>query len=341
MRLGLVGYGNGGRHFHAPYIVAAEGVELAGIVVRDPGRRAQAAVDYPGVPAFDSIEDLIAAGVDAVTITTPPATRRELVLTAVAAGVHVIADKPFASTAADARELAGAARAKGVALNAYQNRRWDPDIRTLAKVVASGELGGLRRVESRFDLDEPGGLLLGPHGGLLRDLGAHQVDQLLWLLGPVRSVFAKLDWVELPGGRVDIGYAIALEHASGVRSIVSATKLSRSVEKELRAYGADGSYISHATDAQTAAIFAGRRPLVEGAAWGYEPESAWGEISVATGRRRIPSERGGYQDYYAQFAAALRGEAPFPVPAEEAIRTIEVLDAARASDLEGRVIAIA
>ncbi len=340
MRLGLVGYGNGGRHFHAPYIVAAEGVELAAVVVRDAGRRAQAAADYPGVPAFDSIEALLATGVDAVTITTPPATRRELVLRAIASGVHVVADKPFASTAADARELADAARVAGVALNVYQNRRWDPDIRTLAKVIEGGELGEIRRAESRFDLDEPGGLLIGPHGGLLRDLGAHQVDQLLWLLGPVRTVFAHLDWVALPGGRVDVGYAIALEHASGVRSIVSATKLSRNIEKELRAYGSDGSYISHATDAQTQAIFAGRRPLTEGAAWGYEPESAWGEISVAAGRRRIPSERGAYQDYYAQFAAAVRGKAPFPVPAEEAIRTIEVLDAARSSDFEDRLVAL-
>ena len=340
MRLGLVGYGNGGRHFHAPYIVAADGVELAGVVVRDPGRRAQLAADYPGVSAFGSLADLLATGVDAVTITTPPATRRELVLESIAAGVAVIADKPFAPTAEDARELIAAAKAAGVALNVYQNRRWDADIRTLAKVVEGGELGDLWRVESRFDLDEPGGLLPGPFGGLLRDLGAHQVDQLLWLLGPARTVHGQLDWVDLPGGRVDVGYALALEHVSGVRSLVTATKLNRNVEKELRAYGAGGSYIGHATDAQTAAILAGRRPAAEGDAWGFEPESAWGELSTSAGRRRVPSERGAYQDYYAQFAAALRGDAAFPVPAEEALGTIEVLDAARLSALEGRVVTI-
>jgi predicted dehydrogenase len=340
VRLGLVGYGNGGRHFHAPYIVAADGVELAGVVVRDPERRARLTADYPGVLAFDTLADLLAAGVDAVTITTPPETRRELVLQAIAAGVAVIADKPFAPTAADARELVAAAAAAGVPLNVYQNRRWDADIRTLAKVVEGGELGDVWRVESRFDLDEPGGLLAGPHGGLLRDLGAHQVDQLLWLLGPVRAVHAQLDWLDLPGGRVDVGYAIALEHSTGVRSHASATKLNRNIEKELRAYGSRGSYVGHASDVQTAAIFAGRRPLAEGAAWGREPEASWGELSTSAGRRRVPSERGAYQDYYAQFAAALRGDAAFPVPAEEAVRTIEVLDAARASALEGRVVAI-
>ena len=338
MRLGLVGYGNGGRHFHAPYIVAASGVELAGIVVRDPGRVLQAHADYPPVPVHGSLTDLLAAGVDAVTITTPPATRRELVLEAINAGVHVIADKPFASDAAGARELVAAAKAQGVALNCYQNRRWDADIRTVAAVVRGGELGELWSVESRFDLDEPGGLLAGPHGGLLRDLGAHQIDQLLWLLGPVRSVFALADWVDLPDGRVDAGYSVEMVHESGVRSRAVATKCNRNVEKELRAYGDAGSYIGTSTDGQTAAIFAGKRPLTEGGAWGYEPESAWGVLTTATGRRSIPSERGAYQDFYAQFAAAVRGEAAYPVPGEEAIRTIEVLDAARTSAMEGRVV---
>ena len=340
MRIGLVGYGNGGQHFHAPYIAAAEDVELAGVVVRSPGRRAELAADFPDVPAFSSLGDLLVAGVDAVTITTPPATRRELVLEAIAGGVHVIADKPFAPTADAARELVAAARAAGVELNVYQNRRWDADIRTLAAVVADGSLGELWRVESRFDLDEPGGLDPGPHGGLVRDLGAHLVDQLVWLLGPVRTVHAQLDWVEEPAGRTDVGFTIALEHASGVRSRAAASKMNRNVERELRAYGSGGSYIGHATDAQTRAIFAGRRPAADGAAWGYEPESAWGVLRTASGERRVPSARGAYQDYYTQFAAALRGDAPFPVPAEQAVRTIEVLDAARASDRDGRIVAL-
>lgn len=47
MRIGLVGYGKGGRTFHAPYIEAAEGVVLAGVVTRNPTRRAELAEDFP------------------------------------------------------------------------------------------------------------------------------------------------------------------------------------------------------------------------------------------------------------------------------------------------------
>jgi len=339
VRLGLVGYGNGGRHFHAPYIVAAPGVELAGAVIRAADRRVLFEHDYPGVAVFGSLTEMLASGsVEAVTITTPPASRRELVLEAVAAGVHVVADKPFAPTVAGGRELIAAASAAGVGLSVFQNRRYDADIRTVAAVIRGGQLGDLWRVENRFDLDDPGTLDPGPHGGLLRDLGAHVVDQLLWLLGPVSTVYAQVDWVDQPDGRTDAGFAIDLVHTSGVRSRASATKLNRNSEKEYRVYGSGGSFISRGTDAQAAAIFAGRRPLLEGDAWGYEAEDRLGVLSTAGGRRPVPSERGATADFYEAFGAAVRGEAPFPVPGEEAVCTLEVLDAARVSARDGRVV---
>jgi predicted dehydrogenase len=340
MRLGLVGYGAGGRFFHAPFIVAADGVELAGVVTRSPQRRAELAADCPGVPVFDSQAELIAAGVDAVTITTPPQTRRDLVLEAVAAGVHVIADKPFAPTADDARALVAAAAEASVVLNVFHNRRWDADIRTLAAVLTRGDVGELWRVESRFDLDDPATLEAGPQGGLLRDIGSHVVDQALWLLGPAQSVYAELEWTDLPEGRTDCGFAVSITHTSGIHSRVSSTKLNRLDERELRAYGSAGAFVSRGTDVQAQAIFAGRRPAELGAAWGYEDEPRWGTLHTADGSKPVPSEQGAYQDYYTQFAAALRGEAEFPVPGAEAVHTLEVLDAARTSADERRVVEI-
>ncbi len=172
------------------------------------------------MPAYDSLAELITAGVDAITITTPPQTRRALVLEAIAAGIPTIADKPFAPTADGGRDLLAAAREAGVPLNVFHNRRWDADVRTLAGVLRGGALGELWAVESRFDLDDPATLEAGPTGGLLRDLGSHVVDQVLWLLGPARSVFAELDFVELPEGRTDCRFTVSITHAGGVRSRV-------------------------------------------------------------------------------------------------------------------------
>ena len=335
VRIGVVGYGTGGQHFHAPFIEAAQGITLAGVVTRSPDRHAAVAKDWPGIPTYDSLGDLLASGVDAVTITTPPSTRRALVLEALAAGVHVIADKPFAPTAEVARELAEAADAAGVLLNVFHNRRWDADVRTLAAVLASAKLGDLWRVHSRFDFDDPGTLEAGPGGGLLRDIGSHIVDQMLWLLGPVRSVTAHLDMVDLPQGPTDAGFTVDLLHETGVRSYVESSKINHIVAREFRVYGSKGSYQVLGTDVQAQAIFAGRRPAEDPRGWGYDAREHWGVITTGAGREIVPSEQGRYHDLYTQFAAAIRGEAEQPVPAYEGIRTLEVLDAARESAQRG------
>jgi len=341
VKLGVVGYGAGGRYFHTPFIEAAEGIELAGVVTRSSLRRSEVEQDWPGVPVFDSLGALMDSGVDAVTITTPPETRRELVLEALFGGVHVVADKPFAPTADVGRELAAAAASCGLLLSVFHNRRWDADIRTLAAVIDSGRLGELWRVHSRFDLDDPKTLEAGPGGGLLRDLGSHVVDQMVWLLGDVRSVNAHLDWLDLPEGRTDAGFTIEMEHTSGVRSQVESSKVNHIEARELRAYGSAGSYRSSGTDVQAQAIFAGKRPVDDLDSWGYEACERWGVLATQTGAEPVPSKQGRYHDFYAAFAAALRGEGAQPVPARDAVRTLAVLDAARLSADRGSSIELA
>lgn len=340
VRIGVVGYGTGGQHFHAPFIAAARGVELAGIVARAPATIAKAEIDFPDAPIYPSLQAMLAAGVDAVTITTPPQTRRDLVLEAVAAGVHVIADKPFAPSAEAGRMLARAAKDRGVTLGIFHNRRWDADIRTLHKVLSDGRLGQLWRLHSRMDFDDPATLEAGPTGGLLRDLGSHVVDQALWLVGPVVSVDAQLDTVALPEGPTDAGFVLTLRHANGVHSHISASKLNRLNTRELRAYGSAGSYVAAGTDVQAQAIFAGKRPVNDPDGWGYEDEVHWGVLRTAEGAAKIPSEQGRYHAYYEAFAEALRTGGKPPVTADEAIAVLAVLDAARISAVEGRVVAI-
>ncbi|NHI16283.1 Gfo/Idh/MocA family protein [Microbacterium excoecariae] len=336
-RIGLVGFGFGGQKFHLPYIQAAREWELAGVVTRSSARREELARVAPGVPAFDDLDALIDAGVDAVVLTTPPETRRELVLAALARGVHVVADKPFAPNAEVARELARASREAGRILTVFHNRRWDTDIVTARSVLESGSLGTPWRAVNRFDLDDPNTLEVGPAHGLLRDLGSHVVDQMTHLFGPVARVDAHLDWVERDGQRVDAGFVIGMHHRSGVHSTVSASKLNRLQEHELVLYGSAGSYTSHMSDVQTAATLAGRHPL-DTPDWGVEAPKRWGTLHTAAGSERIPSLAGDYADYYRALHAAVAGEAPVAVTLDEAIHTVEITDAARRSDAEGRSI---
>ncbi|MDF1487453.1 Gfo/Idh/MocA family protein [Tessaracoccus caeni] len=341
IRIGLVGYGDGGRLYHAPYIQASEACDLVGVVVRNPERVRQAQEDLPGVAVFASLRDLLDAGVDAVTISTPPETRRDLVLEAVARGVSVLADKPFGPSAEAAQELVDAANDAGVVLNVFHNRRYDTDVVTARDVIAGGQLGEVTRLDLRFDLDEARTLEAGPTGGLLRDLGSHVVDQALSLMGPAVSVTAYMDYVDLPAGRTDSGFVINIAHASGGHSHVSSSKINCLVSKELRVHGTLGSYVSDFTDVQAAAIKCGERPAGRRSEWGLEAESRWGTLAVVGADPvRLPSSHGDYTVLYDEFAAAVENGGAGPVPGEQGVAVLRVLDAARQSADEGRTVTV-
>lgn len=332
VRLGVVGYGVGGRLFHTPFVEAASGITLAGVVTRSPERRAELVEDWPGVEAYDSLRTLLESGVEAVTITTPPHTHHDLALEAIAAGVHVLVDKPFATTATEAREMVKAADAAGVLLSVYQNRRWDADIRTLERVLSDGAIGDVWRVHARMDQNAPNDVTVGHGRGLLLDLGSHLVDQMLWLFGPATRVNAHLDWVDLPEGRTDGGLTIELLHAfGGVTSYIESSKLGHVTARELRVYGSSGSYTALSTDVQEQAILGGKRPAQDPEGWGWEDRSRWGVLATSAGEERIPSAQGRWHDLYTQFAAAIRGMGGQPVPASQGLHTMQVLDAARQS----------
>jgi predicted dehydrogenase len=345
IRIGLVGYGVGGQYFHAPFIEATPGVELAGVVTRNPGRREALARDVPRAPAYDSLAELAAVegtrgGLDAVTITTPPETRHDLVLEALSLGLHVVADKPFAPNARVATELGEAADAAGLTLGVYHNRRWDSDIVTLRQLLRQDRLGHVEHFHSRMDQAFAGTLEGGPSGGLLRDLGSHLVDQALWLFGPVDQVYAILNTADTSLGPTDTAFHLTLRHHDSVTSHLSASKLNHLDERELRVYGSSGAYVVRSVDVQAQDSFRGRRPIEDPEAWGREPESAWGMLSLATGKEVVPAQQGSYTTYYELFAQAVRAGTPPPVTAADAVRVLGVLDAARASAVEGTIVTV-
>lgn len=337
-RIGLIGYGVGGRLFHTPYLLAAEGVDLVGIVTTSHARRAQALEDAPGVAVVDTLADLVDLGIDAVVISTPPATRRALVLEAIAAGVHVVADKPFAPDRESALALVEAAEAAGVLLNVFHNRRYDTDIVTARAVRDSGALGSIRRLDLRLDQNDPATLERGPEGGLLRDLGSHVVDQALNLLGPATAVSARIDTIDDAAGPTDVSFALRIDHLGGAHSHVSSSKMHGLDSRELRLLGTAGSYRSDYTDVQIDALRRGIRPSTDRAVWGYEAPERWGTLTSDGITSTVPSEQGDYTRFYEEFAEAAANGGLGPVPAREGAAVVAMLDAARTSAQTGRTI---
>ena len=336
IRIGLVGYGVGGRLFHTPYIQASTHCELVGVVARSERTQAAVKEDLPEVAIVGSLAELLELGVDAVVISTPPATRRELVLEAINAGVAVVADKPFAPSAAEAMELVEAAEKAGVLLNVFHNRRGDTHIVTALGIRE--ELGALRGLDLRIDLNEPESLEAGPEGGLLRDLGSHVVDQALVLMGSAMSVTARLGNIDLPEGPTNARFRIVLEHESGAVSHISASKIDRLESWELRLVGERGSYVSDYTDVQTAASKQGLRPVKDREHWGYETQERWGTLVTEEGAKVIPSAQGDYTRFYDAFSLAVENGGAGPVPAREGVEVLKVLDAVVQSAAEKRTI---
>jgi len=336
VRFGLVGYGFGGRYFHAPLLAAAPECALVGVVTGSPERRALVAQEHPGTATFDSLTALAEAGAEAVAISTPADTHTALTDQALDLGLAVVCDKPFALDAASARGSVERAERLGLPLAPYQNRRWDSDFLTVRQLVEAGTLGTVTRFESRFErfTPEPGPAPSG--GGTLLDFGAHLVDQALVLLGPVASVYAE--WRVRDSG-LDDDVLVALTHTSGARSHLAGSWSEGAPGNRFRVTGTAASYVvGGPMDGQEDALIAGQTPATLGSGWGAEPPERWGRVSRGDDGEPVPTVPGAWDTFYPAFARAVRGQGPLPVEPRDAVASLTVLDAARRSATEGVVV---
>lgn len=345
-RVALIGYGVAGEYFHAPLVAATEGLELAAVVTADPQRQQRVRARYGGsagpavVAGVDELWALPA--LDLVVVATPNTTHVVLAQEALLRGLAVIVDKPLAVDAAAAAALVGAARRSGGRLTVFQNRRWDDDMLTAQRLVTNGSLGEVWRLESRFERWrpqlKPGWRESGSPddgGGVLADLGSHLVDQALVLFGPAASVYAELD-VRRDAAQVDDDAFIALTHHSGVRSHLWTSATAAHLGPRLRVLGSRGAFVVEGLDEQEVALREGRSPKESG--WGTSGADRRARIVVGDETRPIELHPGDYPVFYRQVVAWLQGNSLAPVDPNDAVAVLTVLDAARQSATQGRVV---
>jgi predicted dehydrogenase len=342
LRVGLIGYGLAGSVFHAPLIAATSTLRLAAVVTTDRERRAKAQRDFPEARIVETSDRLwdLASELDLVVVATPNRTHVPLTRAAIAAGLAVVVDKPFAPTAAEGRALIAEARERSVLLTVFQNRRWDSDFLTVRQLVSRGELGTVFRLYSRFDRWRPtpkGGWRErgdpSEAGGLLYDLGSHLIDQALLLLGPVESVYAELDR-RREGMPVDDDAFVALTHTSGARSHLTMSVMAAQPGPRFHVLGTRAAYLKFGPDVQEDALKRGERPDRDD--WGQEPRERWGTLGAGDAVRPVPTVAGAYQDFYRGVAAALRVPAAPPVDPNDAVAGLAVIEAAQLSAKSGR-----
>jgi predicted dehydrogenase len=336
VKVGVAGYGMAGRHIHAPLLLAA-GHEVAAISTSNPGRRAEAIDDHPDAVLVDDLDALLALpGLDLVVLATPTGDHAAHALAAVRAGVPVVVDKPLATSAEEAAEVVDAANEAGVPLTVFHNRRYDPEYATLEQVVRSGVLGEVRRAELRWerwrterragwrgDADASGG------GGVLFDLGSHLVDGAVHLFGPVDSIYAELTSTH---SVADDEAFLVCRHAGGVVSHIGASQVTGAPGPRTRVLGSMAAYLLDEFDGEPS-IYPDLAAPGGHAGWLYRGVEREPVARAETSQVR----------FYEQVATALAASDPqaaMPVDPRDAVQTAAVIDAARASAREARVVPV-
>lgn len=337
VRVGIVGTGFSGLHIHAPLISQTEGVAIGAFVARSAEGRRRAATLWPDVPAVPAISDL-GDDIDVVIIATTDADHAELAEQSLRAGFATVVDKPLATSALDARRLAGLAQERGLLLTAFHNRRWDSDFLTLTGVLS--RIGQPVRLESTIQrwAPDPGRTWRnqrtgGPIDGLLGGVATHMVDQAIVAFGPVRSVYGEVDTVRA-GAQVNDDVMLALHHENGVRSHLRSTTVASTATPRFRVQGSIGGAAVAFYDPQQEALAAGALPGSDG--WG-SPSNPTAHLVVDEKTSAIEPTPGDWRAFYTRLRPALLlGQRP-PVDLHDVLHGLDVLEAARVSS-EQRVL---
>jgi len=342
IKTGICSFGMSGKLFHAPFIDNHPGFELTAIVERHNSDSKQR---YPQSKLYRSIEELISDdSIQLIIINTPTHLHFENAKAALEAGKDIVVEKPFTVTVREAEELTELAKSKNSFLSIYQNRRYDGDYRAIRDVVEKKLLGELREVEMRYDRYRPvpagkphkeGDL---PGAGIIYDLSPHLVDQALQLFGWPRALFADV-WKMRSEVKAKDYFEILLYYPS-MRVRLKATCIARETVPAYMLHGMKGSFLQQRSDLQETQLNAGAVPSLE--TWCPPPSQPDGllhtEINGEVVISHLTSTPGNYMGYYDDVYKTLTGNAPNPVPAEDGVRTIRIIEAALRSSTDKRII---
>jgi len=206
----IIGYGGMGS-WHGNYLKNSDVVNLKG-VYDIKAERCELA-ESREIHAYSSFEEVLAdRDVDFVTIATPNDVHKSLAIAAMAAGKHVICEKPVTVSSEDLQEMIDAAVKYDRIFTVHQNRRWDVDYLAMRQLYRSGDLGQVYKVESRIHGSRgiPGDWRQRPEqgGGMILDWGIHLIDQIMLIVHDKRlkKVWCHCD--HITNELVDDGFAL-------------------------------------------------------------------------------------------------------------------------------------
>ena len=336
----VAGFGVAGRQFHCYLIGLVPALNLYGVVSRRP--ETGPAIEELGARRFARLEEALAdERVDLVVLATPNDLHAPQALAALAAGKHVVTDKPMALSAGEARSMTAAAGRSGRLLTCFQNRRWDGDFLTVRKALAGGAVGELVSLETSWnDPRKPRTWRseAARGGGRWIDLGSHLVDQVLQLAGaPVERVYAQFR-SGVHDNDVEDHACCLLTFANGVLAQVTTSSVARVPKRRWFVAGSSGTLIQRGFDPQEEAMKAGdidaARPSARNGA------SLFRDCGGETRQTEVEPVPGRWRSYYENVAAAVLGREEPAVTCESVCEVVRVLEAAAESAASGEAVTL-
>lgn len=333
--VGLVGFGSAGSGIHAP-LIAQAGMTVAAVATSNPERSQRVRVMLPEAAVVRDLDALLrVSGLDVVVLASPSGVHAEQALAVIKAGLPLVVDKPLATDATQAFEVVEAASAAGVALTVFQNRRFDAEHVAARETVRSGRLGVAFRHEFRWERWRPEpkdrwreNASAADGGGILNDLHSHMIDAAVDLFGPIETVYAE---VAAHTTVAEDDAFLACRHTSGVVSHLGASSVSAAPGPRVRILGLEGAFLLNEFEDDGADVY----PDLADEHAGH---CGW----IYAGEKRTPVTRpdAGQVDFYRQVRRALDAkdrQGAMPVDPYDAVHTLSVVDAARASALNRTV----
>lgn len=326
-------YGMSGKVFHAPFIHLNDGFNFVAVTER---HNKQAVLDYPGIVSYDTIDELIAdENIDLIIINTPNYTHYDYAKKCLLAGKHILVEKPFTATVAQAKELFALAKEVGRKALVYQNRRFDSGFKITKEIIESGKLGKLTEIYFRFDRYRNE---IGPKGfkedptfeasGLQYDLGPHLIDQAIALFGKPDRFYKVLE-NNRKGSKVDDYFFIHLAYPNQLNVYLTATLLAASIPPAFVVNGSLGSFSKNHGDVQESQLLKGMKPSDNGYGVEVAEDAATLTLATSDGQREVTilkSPQGNYGEIFELVYQTIVNDAHYPITEEDIIAQLEILE---------------
>lgn len=201
VRFGVIGYGNIGSR-HVAVLDARQDAKIVGVCDADPSARSRQKAEYPDIPVFESVDSLLSGcDADVINVCTPHYLHADHTLKAIAAGKHVLVEKPMALTSADADRMTAAARAAGVLLMVVKQNRYNVPVVLTKRALDRSNFGRLLMVQcnvvwNRYDGYYQNSSWLGRknlEGGALFTQVSHFIDLMGWICGDLVDAGGRIE----------------------------------------------------------------------------------------------------------------------------------------------------